>query len=67
MRSHVPLPDAFPGKAKQLSPGDPARSVLLKRLTTRHDNAQMPPLATNRVDDDAVKVLHQWIKQLPTR
>jgi uncharacterized repeat protein (TIGR03806 family) len=67
MRFHMPLQDAFPGKANQLSAGDPARSVLLKRMTTRHADPQMPPLATNRVDEDAVKVLHQWIKQLPVR
>ena len=67
MRFHVPLREAFPGKANQLSPGDPARSVLLKRMTTRHADAQMPPLATNRVDEDAVNVIHQWIKQLPAR
>jgi uncharacterized repeat protein (TIGR03806 family) len=67
MRFHVPLAEAFPGKHDWLSPGDPARSVLLKRMTTRHADAQMPPLATSRVDEDAVKVLHQWIKQLPAR
>jgi hypothetical protein len=67
MRFHVPLQDAFPGKANQLSPGDPARSVLLKRVTTRHDNAQMPPLATNRVDEGAVKVHREWVEELPAR
>ncbi len=67
MRFHVPLAEAFPREKEWLSPGDPARSVLLKRMTTRHADPQMPPLATNRVDEDAVKVLHQWIKQLPAR
>ena len=64
MRYHVPLPEAFPGHSNWIRPGDPARSVLLKRMTMHHDNAQMPPLATNRVDEDAVNVAHQWIKQL---
>jgi hypothetical protein len=67
MRFHVPLQEAFPGKANWLTPGDPARSVLLKRMTTRHADAQMPPLATNRVDEEAVDVIRQWIKQLPAR
>ena len=67
MRFHLPLHEAFPGKANQLAPGDPARSVLLKRMTTRYHNDQMPPLATYRVDDEAVKVIQQWIKQLPAR
>ncbi len=65
MRFHVPLKEAFHGKATWLSPGNPAASVLLQRMTTRHASPQMPPLATNRVDEDAVKVIRQWIKQLP--
>jgi uncharacterized repeat protein (TIGR03806 family) len=65
MRFHVPLAQAFPGKTNWLTPGDPARSVLLKRMTTRHADAQMPPLATNRVDEDAVNIMRQWIQQLP--
>jgi len=65
MRFHEQLPDAFPGNANWLTPNDPARSILLKRMTTRHDNAQMPPLATNHVDEEAVNVIRQWIKELP--
>ena len=67
MRFRVPLREAFPGNASWLAPGDPARSVLLKRMTTRHADAQMPPLATGRVDEEAVSVIRQWIKQLPVR
>jgi uncharacterized repeat protein (TIGR03806 family) len=67
MRFHAPIKEAFSGKADWLSQGDPARSLLLQRMTTRHANAQMPPLATNRVDEDAVKVIHQWIKHLSAR
>jgi uncharacterized repeat protein (TIGR03806 family) len=67
MRFHMPLPEAFPGKVNWLMPNDPARSILLKRMTLRYDNAQMPPLATNRVDEEAVNVIHQWMKQMPTR
>ena len=67
MRFHVPLSEAFPGKVKWLTPNDPVRSILLKRMTLRHDNAQMPPLATNRIDEEAINVIHQWIKQMPTQ
>ncbi|MDB5384890.1 MAG: yliI [Planctomycetaceae bacterium] len=67
LRFHEPLREAFPGKSNWLTPGDPTRSVLLKRMTMRHDNAQMPPLATNCVDEEAATVIRQWIKQLPSR
>jgi uncharacterized repeat protein (TIGR03806 family) len=67
MRFHEPLAEAFPGKKNWVIPGDPERSVLLKRMTMRHADPQMPPLATNRVDEDGTNVIRQWIKQLPTR
>jgi uncharacterized repeat protein (TIGR03806 family) len=67
MRFHVPLHDAFRGNTHWLSPGDPARSILVKRMATRHADSQMPPLATNRVDEEAVDVIRRWIKQLPAR
>ncbi len=67
MRFHQTLAEAFSGNVAWLMPGDPARSILLKRMTMRHDNAQMPPLATNRVDEEAVNVIRQWIEQIPAR
>jgi len=67
MRFRVPLAEAFPGNVNWLTPGDPARSILLKRMTMRHADPQMPPLATNRVDEDATNVMHQWIQQLPAQ
>jgi len=68
MRFDVPLKEAFPpGKENWLSPGDPARSILIKRMSLRHENPQMPPLATNRVDADAVNLMNQWIKKLSAR
>ena len=53
------LPDA-----KLIAPGHPERSVLLHRMSIREPGL-MPPLATNIVDKDAVKMLEEWIKQLP--
>jgi mono/diheme cytochrome c family protein len=68
LRFHVSINEAFPaGKESWLSPGDPARSLLIKRMSMRHENAQMPPLATNRVDEDAVKTMNQWINKLPAK
>jgi uncharacterized repeat protein (TIGR03806 family) len=67
LRFHLSLAEAFPGKTNWLVPGNPERSILVKRITTRHENAQMPPLATNRVDEEAVNVIRRWVKQLPAR
>jgi glucose/arabinose dehydrogenase len=55
------LPDA-----RLVAPGHPERSVLVRRM--RHREAgHMPPLATFVVDREAVRLMHDWIKQLPTR
>jgi glucose/arabinose dehydrogenase len=52
------LPDA-----RLVAPGSPERSVLLYRVSNR-EAGHMPPLATSRVDREAVRVLHDWIRQL---
>jgi uncharacterized repeat protein (TIGR03806 family) len=52
------LPDA-----RLIAPGSPERSVLLHRISHR-DRGHMPPLATSRVDEQAVSLLRQWVKQL---
>ena len=49
--------------ARLIAPGAPERSVLLERIS-RRDAAQMPPLATLRVDDDAASLLADWIASL---
>ncbi len=43
--------------------GDPDRSVLLRRLSQR-GRGQMPPLMTNHVDEEAVKLFRAWIAGL---
>jgi uncharacterized repeat protein (TIGR03806 family) len=53
------LPDA-----RLVAPGHPERSVLLHRMSHR-GAGHMPPLATSVVDRDAVRLMHDWIKQLP--
>ena len=53
------LPDA-----RLVAPGHPERSVLLRRISHR-EAGHMPPLATSIVDRQAVRLIHDWIKQLP--
>ena len=50
--------------AKLVKPGSPEQSVLLRRMMRRGEY-QMPPTSTNRVDEAGVKLLHEWIRQLP--
>lgn len=52
------LPDAM-----LVAPGNPDRSVLLRRLS-RRGTGQMPPLVTRRVDEQAVELFKAWISSL---
>jgi uncharacterized repeat protein (TIGR03806 family) len=47
-----------------LVPGDPARSLMLARMT-RRGLGQMPHIATNLVDEKGVQLIREWIDQLP--
>ncbi|HTN76956.1 MAG TPA: hypothetical protein VL096_16975, partial [Pirellulaceae bacterium] len=47
-----------------IAPGHPERSLILARLQKR-GAGQMPPLATQLVDDEAVKLFEAWIRSLP--
>jgi uncharacterized repeat protein (TIGR03806 family) len=49
--------------AMLVAPGDPDRSVLLRRMGQR-GRGQMPPLVTRRVDRAAVDLFRRWIGQL---
>jgi glucose/arabinose dehydrogenase len=61
----APLHATFDLKdAKLIASGDPDRSVILKRAGTR-GKGQMPPLASNRVDEEGVKLLREWVQSLP--
>ncbi len=50
--------------AKLIVPGQPEKSVLFLRVS-RRGPSQMPPLASNRVDEDAVALLREWIRTMP--
>lgn len=49
--------------AMLVAPGDPSRSVLVRRIEQR-GRGQMPPLVSRRVDDAAVTLFKDWITQL---
>ena len=57
---HTPLDIA---DARLVAPGQPERSVLLKRVTARGPN-QMPPLATHKIDAAGAALLREWILSL---
>jgi uncharacterized repeat protein (TIGR03806 family) len=59
-----PLHDKFGlSEPRLIAPGAPERSVLLHRLGKR-GRGQMPPLASSIVDEQATRLLRQWIEQL---
>lgn len=44
------------------APGDPAESLLLRRLISRQPLLRMPPLGTHMVDRDAIALVAGWIR-----
>lgn len=60
-------PSGFPGadNVKILSPGDPSRSSIYLRMTSR-DLFPMPPLGSRKVDDLGTRVVADWIRSLTT-
>jgi uncharacterized repeat protein (TIGR03806 family) len=52
--------------AKVVVPGNTNKSMLFRRISMVGDN-QMPPLARNVVDTNAVAVFAKWISSLPVR
>jgi mono/diheme cytochrome c family protein len=57
-----------PGVDTRVVPGDPAHSALIVRMSTRATGLgrQMPPLATEIVDDEGVAAVSAWIATLPS-
>lgn len=49
--------------ARLIAPGAPERSVLFQRITRRGDK-QMPPVSTNRVDEEGAALIEKWIRSL---
>jgi mono/diheme cytochrome c family protein len=46
-----------------ISPGDPALSSVVARMASRNPVAQMPPLGTQVVDEEALSIIRRWIEQ----
>jgi hypothetical protein len=44
-------------------PGDLEHSIVLTRLMAKNSK-RMPPLATEEVDADAIRLLQRWIRHL---
>ncbi|MCU0687861.1 MAG: hypothetical protein MUF34_37395, partial [Polyangiaceae bacterium] len=66
--SNVEVPvEYFEGQGVQLrvDGGVPDQSALFYRMSYRGDEKQMPPLATERIDDEGLGLVRDWIMTLP--
>jgi hypothetical protein len=48
-----------------IEPGDPAASLLIERASTRQLFDRMPPLGSEILDDEGIKLLTGWIEAMP--
>ncbi|HEU4412260.1 MAG TPA: hypothetical protein VFS43_43865 [Polyangiaceae bacterium] len=53
------------GLTLRVDGGAPDQSALLFRMNYRGDDKQMPPIATERVDEQGVRLVRDWIMTLP--
>jgi len=60
-------PKSAPDAKRWIMPGHPEDSQLIQRMKSRHPKDQMPPLATNRPDVEALEVLGRWIQEMPSQ
>ena len=49
----------------RVASGDPDSSSLYYRMNQRNNNAQMPPIATEVVDQEGLDLVRAWIESLP--
>jgi hypothetical protein len=61
------VPGVAAGQSLRLAPGSPEHSAIVVRLGSRSPSAQMPPLGTRIVDDEAVGLVSRWISGEPGR
>jgi mono/diheme cytochrome c family protein len=57
---------AMPGEARpavRIAAGEPGRSAVVARLSSRDAAVQMPPMGTHVVDEAAVELVAGWIRQ----
>jgi hypothetical protein len=61
--SQFTVPGETSGASERVRPGEPDKSALAVRLASRSAVVQMPPLGTQLVDDEAVRLVRQWIAE----
>jgi hypothetical protein len=62
----IDLPTRFrvpgaPARSVWIAPGAPASSAIVARMASRAPAARMPPLGSERVDDEALELIRGWI------
>ncbi len=64
----VGVPNAIfndPTVSARIAPGNPEESSVWFRMAERGNNAQMPPVGSERTDPAGLAALHAWIGSLP--
>lgn len=56
--------DTSGGLSVRIDPGEPEMSGLIQRMRVRGNENAMPPIASERVDEDGIGVLSAWIDDL---
>jgi mono/diheme cytochrome c family protein len=57
------VPSAWETAGERVHAGDPDRSVLAFRMESRNPVAQMPPVGSRLVDQEAVALIRKWIAE----
>jgi hypothetical protein len=68
MATAVDKPSKFrvpgmPEAINRLCSGHPDASVVVQRMASRNPLVQMPPLGTQLVDEEALRLIKQWIAE----
>lgn len=65
LQTTVDRPSRSRPGAVRVARRSPDRSLLLERMRSRMPLVQMPPLGTQLVDEEGVRLLSAWIEELP--
>jgi hypothetical protein len=52
-----------PEESRRIAPGSPDASTVARRMASRDPLVQMPPIGTHVVDDEALRLVEQWIRE----
>jgi hypothetical protein len=61
--SRFRIPGVAPGASRRIAPGSPDASAIATRMASRDPLVQMPPIGTHVVDDEALRLVEQWIRE----